>query len=100
MGISSGLSGFLRAAARPTPPRRLRVMYWCALALCAALLIMLHISIAGERRLSTELAAATRAELATPHIIVVRLPPTVRAAVKSNIHAARARHPAARRKEK
>lgn len=98
MGISSGLSGFLRAAARPTPPRRLRVMYWCALALCGALLLMLHVALGRERRLESALTAATRAELSMPRVIIVRAPP-VRAAVKTQPNTRRA-PAAAARKEK
>ena len=77
----------LRRWTRPTPPRRLRCMYWTVSACALALLGMLHVSLATEHRLEVELAAATRAELAAPRIIVLRMPPT-RVAVKSNIHRA------------
>ena len=87
MGISPR---FFRAAARPTPPRRLRILYWCALALIACLLVLLHISIAGEQRLAHALTVETRAAAAAPRVIVLRVPPTPRAAIdaKTNIRRA------------
>ena len=95
MSLQPRLSRFFRAAARPTPPRRLRAMYWTVSACALALLAMLHVSLATEHRLESELAAATRAELSAPRVIVVRMPPAMRAAatkVKPNSHRGRAAH--------
>ncbi len=94
MTLTARLHRLARAVARPTPPRRLRIMYWTVSACALALLAMLHLVIAGEHRLESELAAATRAELSAPRVIVVRVPPAVRAAakVKPNSHRGRAAH--------
>lgn len=59
---------------------RLRALYFASLALCAVLLVMLHISIAGERRLAHALTLETRAVVAVPRVIIVRAPPIARAA--------------------
>ncbi len=67
---------------------RLRALYFVSLALCAVLLSLLRIAIDGEQRLAHALTLKTRAAVAVPHIIVLRVPP-VRAAVQSNIHRAR-----------
>lgn len=102
MTLTARLHHLARAAACPTPPQRLRILYWCALALIACLLVLLHISIAGERRLSAELAAATRAELSVPHVLIVRVPPPAMRAAKAahNTHGAPLRIVSVRRKEK
>lgn len=65
-------------------------MYWTVSACALALLVMLHVSLATERRLEVELIAATRAELAAPHVLIVRVPsPVVRATkVEPNTRAA------------
>ena len=66
---------------------RLRVLYVTALALCGALLVMLHISIAGEQRLAHALTVETRAAVAMPRVIIVRAPLVTRATkVEHNIH--------------
>ena len=78
---------------------RLRILYWCALALIACLLVLLHLAIAGEHRLETDLTAATRDYLLAPRVIVVRMPPVMRATkAKTNVRRAPAR--TAARKEK
>ncbi len=83
----------LRAAARPTPQRRLRIMYWSMSACALALLIMLRIALAGEQRLAHALTVETRAAVAVPHVIVLRVPPApVRAVVKPNTRRATAAH--------
>lgn len=38
---------------------RLRALYFAALGLCAVLLVLLHLAIAGEHHLETALTAAT-----------------------------------------
>lgn len=92
MSIQPRLSRFFRAAARPTPPRRLRIMYWTVSACALALLAMLHVSLATEHRLEVQLAAATRAALAAPRVVIVRVPsPVLRATkVEPNTRAATA----------
>ena len=84
----------LRLWTRPTPPRRLRAMYWAVSACALALLGMLHVSLAAEHRLEVELSAATRAELAAPHVLIVRVAsPVARATkVQHNTRAATAHH--------
>ena len=82
-------SRFLRfrsAAARPTPQRRLRIMYWSMSACALALLIMLRIALVGEHRLATELAAETRAAVAVPHVIVLRVSPSRQANTKTKFN--------------
>ena len=76
------ISRLRRWTVRPTPPRRLRAMYWTVSACALALLAMLHVSLATEHRLESELAAATRAELSAPRVIVVRMPPAPQPAHK------------------
>ena len=75
-------SRLCRSLRRPTPPRRLRVMYWTVSACALALLIALHVSLATEHRLELELAAATRADLAAPRVLIVRVPSPVARATK------------------
>lgn len=70
---------------------RLRILYFCSIALCGALLIMLHIAIAGERRLAHALTVETRAATAAPRVIflpVVPSPVPVVPKAKANIHRA------------
>jgi len=76
---------------------RLRILYFAALTLLACLLVMLRVTLAAERRLSTDLIATTRTEFATPRLIVVRMPPSLHAAgnEKSNVR----RSPAARKEK-
>ena len=96
---NSRFARFFRALARPTPPRRLRVMYWIALATCAVLLILLHVSQAREHRAARLLTAAANAcqiPTALP-VVFVHVPP-VRAAMKTKSHTHRA--PSAPHKEK
>ena len=89
------ISRLRRWTLRPTPPRRLRAMYWTVSACALALLAMLHVSLATEHRLESELAAATRAELSAPRVIVVRMPPAMRAAgTKAKTNSRRAPQPA------
>ena len=83
-------SRLCRSLRRPTPPRRLRVMYWLMAAIAAISLAMLHVALTGERRLETELTAATRDYLSAPRVIVVRVPPAPRAAMKVNPNTHRA----------
>ena len=78
---------------------RLRVLYLCSLALCGASLVMLHLALAGEQRLAHALTVETRAAVAAPRFIILRVPSSpVRTLekAKSNIH----RTPTAPRKEK
>ena len=86
--LSRSVSGFRRFLSPECAVPRLRILYFTALALCAVLLFMLHSAIAGERRDSAALAAATRDYLLTPRVVIVRAPPATQAAVKtkSNIH--------------
>ena len=72
---------------------RLRALYFVSLALCGTLLVMLHIALAGEQRLAHALTVETRAAVAVPHVIVLRVPPApVRAVVKPNTRRATAAH--------
>ena len=57
MGIPPGFSRFLSPQCAIT---RLQILYWCALALIACLLVMLHIALAGEQRLAHALTVETR----------------------------------------
>ena len=75
------LAALGRSLRRTTPPARLRIMYWTVSACALVLLVMLHITLLGESRLETELSAATRAALAAPRVLIVRVAaPAVRAA--------------------
>ena len=80
MTLTARLHHLARAAACPTPPQRLRILYWCALALIACLLVMLRIALAGEQRLAHALTVETRSALAEPRVLVLRVPPVARAA--------------------
>ena len=97
--LSSSVPGFRRFLSPQCAVPRLRILYFTALVLCGTLLVLLHVSIAGERRDSAALAAATRDYLLAPRVIVVRMPPVMRATkAKTNIRRAPAR--TAARKEK
>lgn len=80
-------SGFRRFLSPSCAVPRLRILYFGAIALCAVLLVMLHISIEGERRLAHALSVETRAATAAPRVLFLPRPPT-RAALKAkaNIH--------------
>lgn len=98
MGIPPGFSRFLSPQCAIT---RLQILYWCALALIACLLVMLHIALAGEQRLAHALTVETRSALAEPRVLVLRVPPVARAAgtkAKPNIRRAPAAAAAAKEK--
>ena len=95
MTLTARLHHLARAAACPTPPQRLRILYWCALALCAALLVMLALALHDDR-VEAQTVRVCRVEALlpdTPRIIVVRAPWAATKA-KANIHRA---HVAARK---
>lgn len=70
--LSSSVPGFRRFLSPQCAVPRLRILYFTALVLCGTLLVLLHVSIAGERRDSAALAAATRDYLLAPRVIIVR----------------------------
>jgi hypothetical protein len=83
--LSNFASGFRRFLSPSCAVPRLRILYCATLALCGALLFMLHISLAGEQRLAHALSVETRAAVAAPRVIFLPVPPIALKA-KANIH--------------
>ena len=88
--LSNFASGFRRFLSPSMAVPRLRILYFATLALCGALLVMLHISLAGEQRLAHALSVETRAAVAAPRVIFLPVPPIARVVLKAkaNIHRA------------
>ena len=78
--LSNFASGFRRFLSPSMAVPRLRILYFATLALCGALLVMLHISLAGEQRLAHALSVETRAAVAAPRVIFLPVPPIARVA--------------------
>ena len=77
---------------------RLRALYFVSLALCGTLLIMLHIALACAQRLAHALTVETRAAVAVPHVIVLRVPPSLQAATMTKFNMYHAVHAVSKEK--
>ncbi len=74
MSIQPRLSRFFRAAARPTPLRRLRAMYWSMAAMAALSLGMLALTLRAAR-IEAQTVRVCRVEVLLPGDRVLAVPP-------------------------
>jgi hypothetical protein len=69
-------------------------MYWTMSAAAAVLLCMLHVALTGEQHLAQKLTRETRAALAAPRVLIVRVPSPAPRAAKTVHNIRRAPQPA------